>query len=184
MKLSELFRVRRSTSTAEAGPIKISVLFRKHKLILLLGVLLLVMILISMNGEEDSDARSGEVLDVQQYSEALTADLEELLSSVSGVGTCQVFITFSDAGERVYAYDEDLSESESGKVAENKQYVLISSRSDGLILKIRSPSVSGVAVVCDGGDNTRVKSDVTDVVSRTLGITADRISVKKRTLRE
>ena len=97
---------------------------------------------------------------------------------MSGVGKCTVLITFSDGGETVYACDEDLSSSE-GKTDLSTQYVLVSSRSEGIVLKVYSPSVSGVAVICQGGDSSRVKNDITEVLSRTLGISGDRISVKK-----
>ena len=95
-----------------------------------------------------------------------------------------MLITFVDSGEWIYACDEDGSTSESGKITESKKYVLISSRSDGLVLKVYTPAVRGIAVICEGGDSARVKSDVTEVLSGTLGITADRISVKKRTVQE
>ena len=120
-------------------------------------------------------------LDFTSYSSVLRHDLEELLSDLNGVGRCSVFITFADGGETVYAYDED-RKTDGEDLSENKEYVLISSRSQGLVLKVYPPSVLGVAVICQGGDSTRVKNDVTEILSRTLGISADRISVKQMTV--
>ena len=116
--------------------------------------------------------------DFTSYSAILRHDLEDLLSDLNGVGKCAVFITFADGGETIYAYDED-RKTNGDDLSENKEYVLISSRSQGLVLKVYPPSVLGVAVICQGGDSTRVKNDVTEILSRTLGISADRISVKK-----
>ena len=116
--------------------------------------------------------------DFYRYTRLLQENLEEMLSSLNGVGKCRVLITFSDSGETVYACDEDSLSTEE-KTDLSRKYVLISSRSEGLVLKVYSPSVLGVAVICRGGDSTRVKNDVTEVLSRTLGIPADRISVKK-----
>ncbi len=115
---------------------------------------------------------------MNDYSALLQDELESVLSKMSGVGKCSVFITFADGGETVYACDEDVS-STTEKVNTDRKYVLVSSRSEGLVLKVYSPMVLGVAVICQGGESTRVKNDVTEVLSRTLGISADCISVKK-----
>lgn len=157
---------------------KISMFFRKNKLMILISLLSVILLLFFLgnNGKKEENIKATN--DFYSYSELLRKDLESTLSGMSGVGKCSVLITFSDAGETVYACDEDLTSSE-GKIDSDRKYVLISSRSQGLILKVHSPSVLGVAVICEGGDSTRVKNDVTEILSRTLGISADRIAVKK-----
>ncbi|MBO5213189.1 MAG: hypothetical protein J6B86_00250 [Clostridia bacterium] len=159
-------------------PVKISAFFRKNRWMIILSVLSLILLLVFFNGNETGGKNTVESTNFQSYSATLQKELETTLSQMSGVGKCTVFITFSDEGETVYAYDEDLSTSE-GKTDSDRKYVLISSRSDGLVLKVYSPSVLGIAVICEGGDSARVKSDVTEILSRTLGLTADRIAVKK-----
>ena len=146
-------------------------------LILFFGLLLLFAAV--AGGREASDTSEGETADFSRYAIALREELEDLLSRMEGVGNCTVLITFSDGGERVYAVDGDRSEGD-GKVSEKQEHVLISSRSDGLVISVRTPAVSGVAVICDGGDRASVKSDVTEVLSGTLGLPSSRISVKKR----
>lgn len=145
---------------------------------IILSVLSLILLLVFFDKNETSKKNTMESTNFQFYSEALRKELETTLTKMSGVGKCTVFLTFSDEGETVYACDEDLTTSE-GKIDSDRKYVLISSRSDGLVLKVYSPSVLGVAVICEGGDSTRVKNDVTELLSRTLGLTADRIAVKK-----
>ena len=148
---------------------------RKNKWLILLCVLSLFFLFSCFSSDGDGNASASSQQTLSEYSDALRAELEDTLSRMSGVGKCSVLITFSDDGERVYALDEERS----GTDAERYQYVLVSSRSEGLILKIHTPSVRGVAVICEGGDSTRVKNDVTEVLSHTLGLSADRISVKK-----
>lgn len=148
----------------------------KVRIIVLFGVLILSLCFISSMNERSGEEAPPE--DFYRYTRLLQENLEEMLSSVNGVGKCRVLITFSDSGETVYACDEDSLSTEE-KTDLSRKYVLISSRSEGLVLKVYSPSVLGVAVICRGGDSTRVKNDVTEVLSRTLGIPADRISVKK-----
>ncbi len=138
--------------------------------------LILLFFLLSSRTVESSSRKKSERL--TDYSVLLQEELESVLSKMSGVGRCSVFITFADGGETVYACDEDISSSEE-KINTDRKYVLVSSRSEGLVLKVYSPMVLGVAVICQGGESARVKSDVTEVVSRTLGISADCISVKK-----
>lgn len=159
-------------------PVKISTFFRKNKWLILISVLSLILLFFFLEKNENSENESQKSTDLYSYSELLHRNLEEVLSEMSGVGKCSVVITFSDGGETVYACDESLSET-GEKTDSEKKYVLVSSRSDGLILKVHSPSVLGVAVICQGGESTRVKNDITEVLSRTLGISADRISVKK-----
>ncbi len=157
--------------------VKLSTFFRKNKWLILICVLSVILLLFVFSKKQTGKENDGEV-DFQFCSETLQEDLEQTLSEMSGVGKCTVFITYSDGGETVYALDEDTSTSD-GKTDSKSQYVLVSSRSSGLVLKVYCPSVLGVAVICQGGDSTRVKNDVTEVLSRTLGISADRISVKK-----
>lgn len=157
--------------------VKLSTFFRKNKWLILICVLSVILLLFVFSKKQTGKGNDGEV-DFQFCSETLQEDLEQTLSEMSGVGKCTVFITYSDGGETVYALDEDTSTSD-GKTDSKSQYVLVSSRSSGLVLKVYCPSVLGVAVICQGGDSTRVKNDVTEVLSRTLGISADRISVKK-----
>ena len=144
----------------------------------MISILSLILLFFYLGKKENSRNVTQNSTDISSYSELLHRNLEELLSQMSGVGKCEVIITFSDGGETVYACDERLA-STPEKSDSEKQHVLVSSRSEGLVLKVYSPSVLGVAVICQGGESTRVKNDVTEVLSRTLGISADRISVKK-----
>lgn len=179
MLFDKLFPSKESSSSGKRrDPMKIPVFLKKNKLLIFICILSLILLLAFFGGDGKGETTGGDSLDLYSYTETLRKELEQTLSSMSGVGKCTVLITFSDGGETVYACDEDVASSE-GKTDSNRQYVLVSSRSQGLVLKVYSPSVAGVAVICQGGDSTRVKNDVTEVLSRTLGIPADRISVKK-----
>ncbi len=167
-----------SAKSMKTDPVKISTFFRKNKWLILISVLSLILLLFFFEKNENTKSESQNSTNLYSYSELLHRDLEEILSNMSGVGKCEVVITFFDGGETVYACDESVSTTPD-KTDSEKKYVLVSSRSEGLVLKVHSPSVLGVAVICQGGESTRVKNDITEVLSRTLGISADRISVKK-----
>ncbi len=177
MPWKKLFPSRDSPSSRKTlDVVAISAFFRKNKWLIFLCLLSVILLLFfcSKQGEKTVPESGSTAF----CSEALRRELEATLSEISGVGKCSVFITYSDGGETVYAMDENASQS-NGKIDSKRQYVLVSSRSSGLVLKVYTPSVQGVAVVCQGGDSTRVKNDVTEVLSRTLGISGERISVKK-----
>lgn len=180
MLFGTLFPSKGSSSSGkkQVNPVKISTFLRKNKTLILICFLSLILLVFFVDGKRGDGTTGKGESELYPKTETLRKDLESLLSEMSGVGKCTVLITFSDMGETVYACDEDVS-SVDGKVTSDRKYVLMSSRSEGLILKVHSPSVSGVAVICQGGDSTRVKNDVTEVLSKALGITADRISVKK-----
>lgn len=164
-----------SCGKKRANPVEISLFVRKNKWLILLCVLSVFFLFAGFGSDGDAEDDSASPQPLSEYSAALRTELEQTLSRMAGVGKCSVLITFTDDGERVYALDEERS----GTDSERYEYVLVSSRSEGLILKIHTPSVRGVAVICEGGDSTRVKNDVTEVLSHTLGLSADRISVKK-----
>ena len=50
-------------------------------------------------------------------------------------------------------------------------------RSKDMLLSVKAPSVRGVIVVCDGGNNIIVKEKVTSAVSGVFGISTTRVSV-------
>ncbi|MBQ4322921.1 MAG: hypothetical protein IJC19_03175 [Clostridia bacterium] len=186
MNLGAVFPSKGSLSSAKKStdPVKLSLFFRKYRFWFILGFFVLILLFLLVDPQQESAEKPKDSSDLYVYSTSLKRELETTLSQMQGVGRCTVLITFVDSGEWIYACDEDGSTSESGKITESKKYVLISSRSDGLVLKVYTPAVRGIAVICEGGDSARVKSDVTEVLSGTLGITADRISVKKRTVQE
>lgn len=177
MILQKLFPSKASPSSKGSGlnAVRVSLFVRKNKWLILLCLLSLFFLFSLFGSESDSAEKTQSHPPLSEYSALLRSELEVTLSEMSGVGKCKVLITFSDDGERVYALDEERN----GTDSERYEYVLVSSRSEGLILKIYTPCVRGVAVICEGGDSTRVKNDVTEVLSNTLGISADRISVKK-----
>jgi len=181
MLLKKLFRSGDSPSSArnKGSPVNLALFFRKNRGLMLAILFGAVFLLLLLGGKDESAPEPMGTGNLTEYTRLLREELEDVLSRMEGVGRCTVLITFSDAGETVYAMDSDRTESD-GKLSEKNEYVLISSRSSGLVLSVRSPSVVGVAVICDGGDRSSVKTDVTEVLSDTLGIPPGRIAVKKR----
>lgn len=124
----------------------------------------------------------------EEYSYTLSQRLEEMLSSMSGVGECKVMVTLKGSEESVYVTEEkENSDTEqksdgSGKTSNQKEtgYIIIEDGSGGqtaLSSKVISPEINGVLIVCDGGSSPSVKEKVTSAVKTALGIGSDRIYV-------
>ena len=103
----------------------------------------------------------------EAYRARIESELEALCASVDGVGRVSVMITLDGGEYYVYAADQ----SSSG----GSDYVI--SSGSGLLLETRMPSVRGVAVVCEGGNNDRVKYELICLISSLLGVPSSRVCV-------
>ena len=115
------------------------------------------------------------------YCTELEEQLEQTLSTIQGVGTCDVMITIRSTSIYQYAKDESRSDS-SDRVEQKQDYVLIGNGTSehALVQSIRYPEIQGVVIVCDGGENAVVKEQVYQVAAATLQIKNNQIYVAKR----
>ncbi len=104
------------------------------------------------------------------YREHLEERIQSICQAVSGVGKVQVAVTLSGSYEAVYA-----TEIKDG----NEEYVILGSGSSAsaLLLSKETPSVIGVGIVCSGGADTRVKSELTALVSAAFDVPTNRIYI-------
>lgn len=137
---------------------------------------------------DKEEKQAPEAVTAEEYSNALSQRLEEILSSMSGVGECEVMVTLKGSEELLYVTEEkENSDTEqksdgSGKTSNQKEtgYIIIEDGSGGqtaLSSKVISPEINGVLIVCDGGSSPSVKEKVTSAVKTALGIGSDRIYV-------
>ena len=110
------------------------------------------------------------------YVSALESRLSALIAQVSGAGRVKVMVTLASGEDTVYAQDVETSADGSGK----QQHVLLDTGSaPALVETVDAPSVQGVAVVCDGGEDIHVKAQITEIVKVLTDVGASRISVTK-----
>lgn len=143
------------------------------------GVLAIILILISDTSKEGGKKDKTADISVgfayaDAYSDNLKAELSEILTSIEGVGKSQVMLTISSAEEYVYA--EELKR---GNAQAEKNFVIIDngSQEEALIKKINNPQVSGVLIVCEGGDDPRVCEKIYKAVSTALDVSTSKIYV-------
>lgn len=159
---------------------------KKTLLIIIIGVVGIIFLVISNysatanidSNEDNISAMSTQTFTADEIEQRLEEKLINMISSVKGAGNVQVMVTVASAGEYVYAenkqYDSDTDSSSSDTE------IVIFEQNDtetGLVISIKSPDVLGVAVLCEGGGSSVVRSEITDLVTSLFGIGSDRVYV-------
>lgn len=155
----------------------------KTKILIIAGVVGIILILLSeISFAPDSKAAEVTSNDYVSYINNLDKELTEIISSINGVGSCEVMITLKNTTESVYAQNAEIS-SDGSSSSENNEYVIYNSANGDspVLLKENFPEIEGVAVVCSGGDNVAVREQIIKCVSALFGISSNRISVSKIT---
>lgn len=143
---------------------------------LIIGLLGLMLILISEVTPKDKDSDTQPVEIFTMTDDELCCKLEEIIEKISGAGKAKVMLTYKGSYETIYA--ADIQESEN-KI--DSEYIIIDTEKgeSGLKIKVLSPEIKGVAVVCQGGDSPVIKEQIISVLSALFDISSNKISVAK-----
>ena len=154
------------------------------KIVFVIGIIGILLIFLSSlfdgnKKETQSVIASASIdTDTDSYIKYTQQELVKLLEQISGVGEVKVMVTVSGTTELEYA--QELSkDSDSQSQSYKNQYVLVESngKKEALVKKINKPQISGVCVVCQGGEDIKVIEKVTRAVSTVLGISSNSICV-------
>ena len=129
------------------------------------------------SGQNRAPAVSASQMSAEEYAGMLEQRLEELVSSIQGVGRARVMVTLEHGVEYVFAQEE-----RSGADSMQVSYVLVDTefgRRQPLVRTQRQPRVQGVIVVCEGADDVRVQQKLINVVTTALNIPTTRVCVVK-----
>lgn len=153
---------------------------KKTAFMLILGVVGIFLIMLSGSEKEEKShiAKSGDDAVIMSETE-LSDRLETLLESIDGAGKVRVMITFRSYRETVYAENTEENIGADGEIDSSDEYIIIDGEEGetGLRLKIISPEIKGVAVICQGGNNPVIKEQIISVVSALFDISSNKISV-------
>lgn len=157
----------------------------KVKIIVIVGLIGMLMILLSEVTEDNRSDKTekSENISCNSY-ETYAHDMENrlcgILNQIEGVGEAKVMITVNGTEEYIYAQEEKVKNSEKDYSTEN-EYVLIGSGSEkeALLKKVVNPEISGVIIICEGGDSNIVKERVYSSISAIFNISASQIYVTK-----
>ena len=162
---------------------------RYIKIIVILGICGMVLIMLSEflpNNDEVSENNEKAVSDMEysmeDYTQKMEKRLKDIIQQIDGVGKAEIMLTVNCTEEYVYAEEissdimHDGDRSSSG--TENR-YVFSGNSSDknALVKKIITPQISGVVIVCEGGDKSSISEKVYLAVSTALDIPSGKIYV-------
>lgn len=131
-----------------------------------------IALLLLMNTSSDKEIKTdGDEIKAGDtyYKSSLEKQLESIVSRIEGVGKVSVMVTVDSTYS--YEYVTDKSEKETKTV--------IIGNKEALISRIANPKISGVLVVCEGGDRVKVKEKVIGAVSTVLDIPYSKVYVAK-----
>ena len=141
-----------------------------------------IILLLWPTGERKQDAGTNSTADVREAFDldALEEKLSKTLSKVEGAGEVTVTLTVKSGMEQVLASDRTTSVSERGSSVE-EETVLVNSGGgqEPVLITQKYPTFQGALVVCEGGDNAKIRLLLTQAVSALTGLGADRITVCK-----
>lgn len=173
-------------------------------IVFLVGILLLVIAVPSDcgasagSGEKKPVAQEADESDADNYEDVLERRLEQVLSSMDGVGRVEVMITLKDEGESVVEKDVSTNGdtqtdtdgegnvTEQMKSERSEETVYSSQSSDGEPFVSRQivPNIEGILIVAEGGADTKVAKNISEAVEALFGLEAHKIKVVKMNLQE
>lgn len=151
---------------------------KKYRYVLLMAALGVLLLLLPSGGGDAVAEPS--VPDTGQYDRlAVQAEMEQILSSLDGVGRLSLMLTVDGGGALTLAQDEEVEGTQRKKT---ETVILGSGAGAEVVVTQRAyPRYVGALVVCEGGGNAAVQLRVTQAVSVLTGLSSDRISVVKGT---
>lgn len=161
---------------------KLKSIISADKRVIILAVILLC-ILIILISNNDKEKQGENTLDTDEYISSVEARVENIVKTIDGAGECDVMIGLHSSGESIYVKENKKSSDSTADTnkSESEDCVITMSDSDGneyaLVRKELMPEISGVTVVCDGGDDKSVKNNVIIAVSTVLGIGSNKVCV-------
>lgn len=155
--------------------------------LILFGVLLVSISGIFTSGTSSTDNTAPSAFNAAQYKDNLEKQLENTLSQVNGVGKVDVMITLEGEVNKEIAYNETTSGSStkdtSSRISEqttvSKDAIMIKdgSATTPYTVEDKYPSVVGVVIVAEGGNNSLTKSNIINAVKTALGVPSYKIVV-------
>ena len=164
---------------------------KRTNLVILLAAASVLLILLSDCSGGDRTETVRQEITAAQYAEQLEQRLEQIISSVEGAGHCRVMVTLQNAGEYIYASEDAVSTDSSestdpggrqsiGQREDHQSsYIIIDTErgEEALVRTELMPSVSGVVVVCAGGDDPYTAQRIMSVVTTALDISPKRVCI-------
>lgn len=160
---------------------------KKIVLIVIVGFMIIALIFISeidFNSNVSDEIETSESMSTKEYCVYLEDKVADIIECIDGAGKTKVMITLSETTEYIYATNDKISrknnENNDDSTNQNDYVIIEKDNNDtGLLIKTIEPKVRGVAIVCEGGNNSTVQNQIYSAVSAVLNISTSRISISK-----
>ena len=168
------------------GRVKALDALKRCKYVVLTAALGIVLLLLPGGNEkkqEDGAPDAAEDFDRT----ALQEEMEEILSSLDGVGHLKLMLTVDGGSAYELACDEAQTQKRSGENTgertQKSETVVLGSGASAEVVVTRSRFLAfiGALDVCEGGDRAEVRLRVTQAVTALTGLSTERITVVKGT---
>ena len=166
--------------------------------LVLAGILILIIALPTDTKEKKQAEKSKENISKENNTMEASKDeierkLEDILEKIDGAGDVKVMITYQDSGTQVVEKDKNTSENSleesdsTGGVRSTKEQQLQESTvyeeadagNTPFVSKELLPKVEGILIVASGGDNQKVKQNISEAVLALFQVEAHRIKIVK-----
>lgn len=168
------------------GRVKALDALKRCKYVALTAVLGIVLLLLPGGNEKKQEGGAPDAAEDFDRT-ALQEEMEEILSSLDGVGHLKLMLTVDGGSAYELARDEAQTQKRSGENTgertQKSETVVLGSGASAEIVVTRSrfPAFIGALVVCEGGDRAEVRLRVTQAVAALTGLSTERITVVKGT---
>lgn len=124
--------------------------------------------------EAPSDAEGGETDEVAAYILRTEERIAALCRQVEGVGTVYVAVQVDGDFTNVYATDRQVRENGS-----SDSYVTVGSGAgqSPVLLTRTPPTIVGIGIVCEGGDDARVRQELIGLLGAAFGVGSNKIYI-------
>lgn len=162
---------------------------RSPKVLIAVGLIGIALIFLSGLGSDKAteQGKAQQEFSAEEYCSELEAAIEKLVNEITGSKNSSVIITL-ESGIR-YSYADTREENSTDKT-ENEEissqsqlksgYITVKTADGGeqaLLVTAEMPSIRGVAIVCDGGDNELINLKIENAVTAALNITSKRVYI-------
>ena len=152
----------------------------KHKEIII-AILVILVCLVAYTFYVSSDKEPDKNVDIG--SRTLTSELEEMLGYISGVGDVKLIIVYNggDSLEIASTIDKTTtSVEEDGRVTvtvDEMSSPVLDDSGNPLVIGETRAEIEGVLVVCEGGDDPKVRVEIMSALANLLNVKYDSINV-------
>ena len=146
----------------------------RYRLVWLAILAGLVLLLLPSGRDRETPAAQPEAAAVFDLSET-EQRLGETLSRIDGAGEVTVLLSLRDGPKRVLAQNRH----EGGERTETVVLSKGGGSQETVTVQELSPGYQGALLICEGGDDPRVRLALTQAVSALTGLGADKISISK-----